>query len=88
MIKSMTGFGRSESADTFRRITVEIKSVNHKYYDANIRMPRRLNFFETAIRSVLKEYIQRGKTDVAITYEDLSEHMMSVRYNHDLPGNI
>ncbi|MCD7981161.1 MAG: YicC family protein [Clostridiales bacterium] len=86
MIKSMTGFGRSEGADALRRITVEIKSVNHKYFDANIRMPRRLNFFDTAIRSVLKEYIQRGKADVFLTYEDLSGHTMSVRYNRDLAG--
>lgn len=53
-----------------RKITVELKSVNHRYLDINIRMPKKLNFFEAAIRSLLKEYMQRGKVDVFISYED------------------
>ena len=57
MIKSMTGFGRCESTDEKRKITVEIKSVNHRYLDASIKMPKKLNFFETSIRNLLKEYI-------------------------------
>ncbi|MCC8029335.1 MAG: YicC family protein [Lachnospiraceae bacterium] len=84
MIRSMTGFGRSESSDEYRRITVEIKSVNHRYFDLNIRMPRKLNSFDTAIRSLLKEYIQRGKVDAILTYEELSGHDMAVKYNHAL----
>ena len=59
MIKSMTGFGRSEVEDGKRRVTVEIKAVNHRYLDASIKMPKKLNFFESAIRTLLKEYIQR-----------------------------
>ena len=51
MIKSMTGFGRCEAADEKRKFTVEMKGVNHRYLDANIRMPKKLNFFESAIRS-------------------------------------
>lgn len=81
MIKSMTGFGRCELADENRKVSVELKSVNHRYLDINIRMPKKLNFFEAAIRSVLKEYMQRGKVDVYITYEDLSETTMTVKYN-------
>ena len=54
MIKSMTGFGRCEIQETDRRITVEMKSVNHRYLDVSIRMPKKLNFFESAIRSELK----------------------------------
>ena len=54
MIKSMTGFGRCEAADEERKFTVEMKGVNHRYLDANIRMPKKLNFFESAIRSLLK----------------------------------
>ena len=53
MIKSMTGFGRAEIADASRKFTVEIKSVNHRYLDVNIKLPKSLNFFESAIRSLL-----------------------------------
>ena len=74
MIKSMTGFGRCEIAENSRKITVEMKSVNHRYLDVNLKMPKSLNFFESAIRSELKNYITRGKVDVFISYEDLSEH--------------
>lgn len=81
MIKSMTGFGRCELSNEKRKITVELKSVNHRYLDINIRMPKKLNFFEAAIRSLLKEYMQRGKVDVFISYEDFSEQTMAVKYN-------
>lgn len=81
MIKSMTGFGRYEFSSAQRKITVEIKSVNHRYNETSIRMPKKLNMFETAIRTVLKQYISRGKVDVFITYEDESEGKASVRYN-------
>lgn len=84
MVKSMTGFGRFETADGNRKCTVEIKSVNHRYLDLNIKMPKKLNFFEAAIRNVLKEYIQRGKVDIFITYEDLTEQNVSIKYNKEL----
>lgn len=84
MIKSMTGFGRCELAEGDRKFTVELKSVNHRYLDVNIKMPKKLNFFESSIRNVLKEYIQRGKVDVFITYEDFSEHNVSVKYNKEI----
>ena len=84
MIKSMTGFGRYEVAENNRKITVEMKSVNHRYLDVNIKMPKKLNFFESSIRAELKNYISRGKVDVFITYEDLSENQTSVRYNKEL----
>ena len=64
MIKSMTGFGRCEVQEESRKFTVEMKSVNHRYLDANIRMPKKLNFFETAIRSLLKQSVQRGQVDI------------------------
>ena len=60
MIKSMTGFGRCEIQKESRKFTVELKSVNHRYLDVNIRMPKKLNFFETAIRTLLKQYANRG----------------------------
>lgn len=84
MIKSMTGFGRCEIQETQRKITVEMKSVNHRYLDVNIKMPKKLNFFETAIRNELKNYIQRGKIDIFITYEDYTESNICVKYNKEL----
>lgn len=84
MIKSMTGFGRCEVQEESLKFTVEMKSVNHRYLDANIRMPKKLNFFETAIRSLLKQSVQRGKVDIFITYEDLSEQQVSLKYNEVL----
>ncbi len=86
MMKSMTGFGRCEVMEGNRRFTVEIKGVNHRYLDTNIRMPKKLNFFETSIRSLLKQSVQRGKVDIFITYEDLSESQMTLKYNETLAG--
>ena len=84
MIKSMTGFGRCEVQEAERKIVVEMKSVNHRYLDVNIKMPKKLNFFEAAIRNELKSYIQRGKVDVFITYEDYTESNVCVKYNKEL----
>ena len=84
MIKSMTGFGRCEITDGERKFTVEMKGVNHRYLDVNIRMPKKLNFFETSIRNQLKKSIQRGKVDLFITYEDMSESQVSLKYNETL----
>ena len=86
MIKSMTGFGRCEYAKGERRFVVEMKGVNHRYLDVNIRMPKKLNFFETAVRSLLKKYVQRGKVDIFISYEDLSESQVALKYNETLAG--
>lgn len=84
MIKSMTGFGRAEAADADRKFIVEIKSVNHRYLDFNIRMPKKFCFFENAIRNTLKEYMQRGKVDVYITYEDYTKSCVALRYNQEI----
>ena len=84
MIKSMTGFGRCELSDGERKFTVEMKGVNHRYLDVNIRMPKKLNFFETSIRSLLKQSVSRGKVDIFITYEDLSEGQAVLKYNASL----
>lgn len=81
MIRSMTGFGHCEVTENQRKITVEMKSVNHRYLDLNIKMPKKLNFFEAAIRNFLKDYIQRGKVDIFVSYEDMSEDTMLVKYN-------
>lgn len=84
MIKSMTGFGRCEAADKDRKMVVEIKAVNHRYCDINMKMPKKLGVFESSIRTLLKKYIQRGKVDVFITYEDYTEHTVCLKYNSEL----
>lgn len=86
MIKSMTGFGRYEAADDDRKITVEMKSVNHRYLETGIKMPKKLNFYEAGIRNILKKYISRGKVDIFVTYEDFSENKVCLHYNEDLAG--
>ena len=80
MIKSMTGFGRYEYQTGSKKFTVELKGVNHRYLDVNIRMPKKFNFFETAIRTLLKQYALRGKVDIFITYEDNSESQAALKY--------
>lgn len=84
MIKSMTGFGRGEAEQDNRRITVEMKAVNHRYLDISVRIPKKLGFFESTVRTLMKEYMQRGKVDVFITYEDFNEANVSLKYNESL----
>lgn len=84
MIKSMTGFGRSEVGTEIRKITVEMKAVNHRYCELALKMPKKLSIFDAAIRNQLKKYISRGKVDVFITYTDTTEGKACVRYNEDL----
>ena len=81
MVCSMTGFGRSEITEGNRKYIVELKSVNNRYLDINIKMPKKFNAFEAAIRSELKNYMKRGKVDVFISYEDFSESETKVKYN-------
>ena len=71
-IRSMTGFGRAEYADAVYRISVEVKSVNSRFLDLNIRMPKQFNANESNIRKVLKDYVTRGKMDLFINYEAFS----------------
>jgi len=84
MIKSMTGFGRCETSNESYKITVEIKAVNHRYLDVNTKMPKKLNMFENQIRNLLKSYIQRGKVDLFITFEDFTEGVQNVKYNPEV----
>ena len=84
MLKSMTGFGRCEIANEQQKITVEMKAVNHRYCDINIKMPKKLSIFEAGMRNLLKKYIQRGKVDVFISYEDYTENNMVLKYNEEL----
>ena len=84
MIKSMTGFGRCEIVTAEYKISVEIKAVNHRYLDLSIKLPKKFNYFEAGIRNLLKTYIQRGKVDVFINYEDYTEEKMCLKYNSSL----
>ena len=84
MINSMTGFGRSEKVTDTYKIVVEMKSVNHRFCDISIKLPKKISFFETSIRSYLKKYIERGKIDVIITYEDYSDDNVKLKYNRDV----
>lgn len=81
MIKSMTGFGRSEYSDGKRNIVVEIKSVNHRYSDITFKMPRRYSFAEDRLKSTVKDIARRGKIDVSIMVENITEEDTNIRLN-------
>ncbi len=84
MIKSMTGFGRCELAEEGRKITVEMKAVNHRYSELSVKLPKRLNACDVMVRNILKQYISRGKVDVFVSYEDETEEKGCVHYNAEL----
>ena len=81
MASSMTGFGRYELEKEFGRITVEMKSVNHRYCDITIKLPRKFMWMEPKLRGLLKNYIDRGKLDVYVTYEELADAAGTLAYN-------
>ena len=82
MIRSMTGFGHGEvSNDKNQKVPVEMKSVNHRYCDISLKLPKKLAMFEANIRNIMKEYASRGKIDIYVSYEDLSETAVSLHYN-------
>ena len=84
MVNSMTGFGRSEITEGDKKITVELKSVNNRYLDLNIKMPKKFNAFEADIRSELKKYMKRGKVDVFISYDNFAQTDSKVKYNKEI----
>lgn len=86
MIRSMTGFGRYEAVKDKMKIAVEMRAVNHRYLDISIKIPKKLSNFESTIRTILKEYVQRGKVDVFVTYEDFSKAGSALQYNEALAG--
>ncbi len=85
MVCSMTGFGRGEYLDDEKKIIIEIKSVNHRYCDINVKLPRTISRFEPEIRKRLKLYAERGKIDVFITYQNLKTSE-TVKYNKEIAG--
>ena len=84
MLRSMTGFGRFEVSKDDRKVSVEMKSVNHRYLELGIKLPRKLNFLENNLRNEIKKYINRGKVDVFVTYENLGEGDECIHYNKAL----
>ncbi len=81
MIRSMTGFGRGEYSDGHRNVIVEVRSVNHRYADITVKMPKRYSFAEEKIKAVLKGTIKRGKADVSVVIDNLTEGDVTVRLN-------
>lgn len=84
MLKSMTGFGRYEAVSEERKVVVEIKSVNHRYSDVTVKLPKKLSYFDTSIRTMLKNYISRGKVDVFVTYEEYKDSTVCVKLNESI----
>lgn len=84
MIQSMTGFGRGEASNDNYKIVIEMKSVNHRYCDVSIRLPRKLNFYETFIRKQVKHYANRGKIDVFVSFEDIKGKSTGLKYNKEV----
>ncbi len=86
-MKSMTGFGRSKLEVNSREYIVEIKSVNHKYSDISIKMPRTLSSYEENIKKIISGKVSRGKIDVFITYNNYSEEGKNIIINKELAKN-
>ncbi len=84
MIKSMTGYGRGEVKTQDYHILVELKSVNHKYNDFSFRMPKSFAFAEEQMRKTIRNKLHRGKVDVMMTVENLSDKEFEVRVNTKL----
>lgn len=85
MIKSMTGFGHGEASNAAnQKVTVEMKAVNHRYCDISLKLPKKFTIFEAAIRKIIKEYASRGKIDVYVSFEDLSQTGIGLRYNQEI----
>lgn len=83
-MKSMTGYGRAKGAYQGTEITVELKSVNNRYFEPSIRLPRIYNFAETNIKKKLQEYVSRGKIDYSLTYQRISGSDTKVKIDVDL----
>ena len=86
MLKSMTGYGRGKFEVDGREYTVEIKTVNHRYNDISIRLPRYLNFLEDKLRQYISKTISRGKTDVFVGLNNLSDKGRNVKLDKKLVG--
>lgn len=84
MVKSMTGYGKSSLSINSREYQVEIRTVNHKYIDTSIKMPRVISYLEEDIRKLVASKIKRGKIDISISFENYSEDGNDIRINTEL----
>jgi len=84
MIKSMTGFGRGNYENEGREYIVEIKTVNHRYNDISIKLPRSISYLEEKIKKVIAEYVKRGKVDVFVTFNNYSEKGKDIKINKEI----
>jgi len=84
MIRSMTGFGRNKYENEGREYSIEIKSVNHKYSDVNVRMPRNISYLEENIKKTMTNNISRGKVDISITFENHSKIGKNIKINKEI----
>lgn len=87
MLKSMTGYGRRETVTDGKKILAEIKSVNHRYSDYNIKVPRHLGFLEDKIRKYISAYITRGKVDVYLNVENYETADKEITLNRETAKN-
>lgn len=84
MVKSMTGYGRGECSRFNRKFVVEIKSVNHRYNDISVKLPRILASVEDAVRKLVSAEVNRGKTDVYVNYEAMNDQDVNISFNAEL----
>src|SRR5690606_15493973 len=84
MVRSMTGFGRGEASRDGKEFTVEIKTVNHRYFDIFVKMPRQISFLEERVREFVGKAVSRGKIDIYITYTDYGSDSRQVTIDEPL----
>ncbi len=84
MIKSMTGYGKGSISENSRNYQIEIKSVNHRYLDISVKMPRTLSYLEEDIKKLISEKVKRGKIDVFITFENNSAEGKDIKINTEI----
>lgn len=84
MIKSMTGYGKSTLCENSRNYQLEIKSVNHRYLDISVKMPRTLSYLEENIKKAISKKVKRGKIDVFITFENNSTEGRTIKINDEI----
>jgi uncharacterized protein (TIGR00255 family) len=84
MLKSMTGFGRGEGDTTLGKVVVESRTVNHRYCDINIKLPKRLSLFENRIKEIIRSQVSRGRIDVSLRLDSLGEEKVQLSVDIDL----
>ena len=84
MIRSMTGYGKANLSENSREYQVEIKSVNHRYLDISIKMPRAISYLEEEVKKIISSKVKRGKIDVFVNFENNSEEGKDIKINTEI----